>query len=73
MDSGASHVLLPLHMLKGSDLDAAKKIQVNLAVGHREGRMFRDEVYAEGKVHKLAPIGRVIDNLGLTLVWSKRG
>eukprot|EP00971_Amphidinium_carterae_P168959 3347104-Amphidinium_carterae.1 len=42
MDSGASHVLLPLHMLKGSDLDAAKKIQVNLAVGHREGRMFRD-------------------------------
>eukprot|EP00971_Amphidinium_carterae_P122483 2425110-Amphidinium_carterae.1 len=46
--------------------------------------MFRDEVYAEGKVHKLVPIGRVkvhklvpigrvIDNLGLTLVWSKRG
>eukprot|EP00971_Amphidinium_carterae_P235414 4671953-Amphidinium_carterae.1 len=27
MDSGASHVLFPLHMLKGSDLDAAKKIQ----------------------------------------------
>eukprot|EP00971_Amphidinium_carterae_P080581 1594406-Amphidinium_carterae.1 len=62
-------------MLKGADLDAAKKIQVkvNLAVGHRKGRMFRDEVYAEGKVHKLAPIGRVIDSLGLTLVWSKRG
>eukprot|EP00971_Amphidinium_carterae_P251065 4983705-Amphidinium_carterae.1 len=27
MDSGASHVLLPLHMLKGADLDVAKKIQ----------------------------------------------
>eukprot|EP00971_Amphidinium_carterae_P004566 91500-Amphidinium_carterae.1 len=49
MDSGASHVLLPLHMLKSPDLENAKKIQVNLAVGHREGRMFRDEVYADGK------------------------
>eukprot|EP00971_Amphidinium_carterae_P249559 4953364-Amphidinium_carterae.1 len=49
------------------------KIQVNLAVGHREGRMFRDELYADGKVHKLVPIGRIIDNLGLTLLWSKRG
>eukprot|EP00971_Amphidinium_carterae_P332158 6466176-Amphidinium_carterae.1 len=73
MDSGASHVLLPLHMLNGPDLDVAKKIQVNLAVGHSEGRMFRDEVYADGKVHKLVPIGRVIDHLGLTLLWSKRG
>eukprot|EP00971_Amphidinium_carterae_P083157 1645478-Amphidinium_carterae.1 len=62
------HHLAELHMffmLKGPDLDAAKKIQVNLAVGHREGRMFRDKVYADGKVHKLVPIGGIIDNLGL--------
>eukprot|EP00971_Amphidinium_carterae_P288696 5732560-Amphidinium_carterae.1 len=73
MDSGASHVFLPLSMLKGRDLEDAKRIQVKLAVGHREGSMFRDEVYADGKVHKLVPIGRIIDNLGLTLLWSKRG
>eukprot|EP00971_Amphidinium_carterae_P290220 5762549-Amphidinium_carterae.1 len=35
--------------------------------------MFRDEVYADGKVHKLVPSGRIIDNLGLTLLWSKLG
>eukprot|EP00971_Amphidinium_carterae_P009321 183882-Amphidinium_carterae.4 len=73
MDSGASHMLLPLSMLTGKHLKESTRIRVNLAVGYREGRMFRDEVYADAKVHKLVPIGRIIDSLGLTLLWSKRG
>eukprot|EP00971_Amphidinium_carterae_P067827 1343039-Amphidinium_carterae.2 len=48
MDSGASHMLLPLSMLMGKDLEEASRIQLNLAVGQRRA-MFRDEVYAEGK------------------------
>eukprot|EP00971_Amphidinium_carterae_P335868 6471947-Amphidinium_carterae.1 len=44
------------------------------AVAHVKGfRLGRSQEDSDGKVHKLVPIGRIIDNLGLTLVWSKRG
>eukprot|EP00971_Amphidinium_carterae_P110537 2189686-Amphidinium_carterae.1 len=39
----------------GDELKESTRLGVNLVVGHREGRMFRDEVHAEGKVHKLVP------------------
>eukprot|EP00971_Amphidinium_carterae_P029896 588007-Amphidinium_carterae.2 len=57
-------------MLKGEEYVESHPIRVNRAVGHREGRRFRDEVYAEGKVHKHLPLGRVIEYLGLTLLWT---
>eukprot|EP00971_Amphidinium_carterae_P212466 4216673-Amphidinium_carterae.1 len=43
VDSGASHMLLPLKSLSQPDKDSANKINVKLAVGTRVAYMFRDE------------------------------
>eukprot|EP00971_Amphidinium_carterae_P116518 2308049-Amphidinium_carterae.1 len=48
VDSGASHVLLPLHELGAQDRAEARDISVNLAVGKRQAKVWRDEIYAEG-------------------------
>eukprot|EP00971_Amphidinium_carterae_P096772 1915625-Amphidinium_carterae.1 len=67
VDSGASHVLLPLHELGVQDRNDAKDISVNMAVGKRQAKVWRDEIYAEGtKVSRLLPIGRILDKLALT-------
>eukprot|EP00971_Amphidinium_carterae_P004389 87869-Amphidinium_carterae.1 len=66
--SGASHVLLPLHELGVQDRAEARDISVNLAVGKRQAKVWRDEIYAEGtKVSRLLPIGRILDKLALTV------
>eukprot|EP00971_Amphidinium_carterae_P170300 3374241-Amphidinium_carterae.1 len=46
VDSGASHMLLPLKALSKDDKEHANRINVKLAVGDRTAYMFRDEVYA---------------------------
>eukprot|EP00971_Amphidinium_carterae_P038431 755850-Amphidinium_carterae.1 len=70
VDSGASHMLLPLKSLKNDDKEKANQINVKLAVGHRTAFMFRDEVYAEGRVQHLLPLCRISEMLQLSLVLS---
>eukprot|EP00971_Amphidinium_carterae_P240003 4764832-Amphidinium_carterae.1 len=55
VDSGASHMLLPLKALKNNDKEQATQINVKLAVGNRTAFMFRDEVYAEGEYNIFYP------------------
>eukprot|EP00971_Amphidinium_carterae_P177258 3515330-Amphidinium_carterae.2 len=74
VDSGASHVLMPLSELSARERASARDISVNLAVGKRQAKVWRHEIYAEGtKVSRLLPIGRILDKLALTvngLRWS---
>eukprot|EP00971_Amphidinium_carterae_P315107 6263589-Amphidinium_carterae.1 len=70
VDSGASHMLLPLKSLKKDDKEKANQINVKLAVGNRTAFMFRDEVYAEGRVQHLLPLCRISEKLQLSLVLS---
>eukprot|EP00971_Amphidinium_carterae_P019198 377956-Amphidinium_carterae.1 len=70
VDSGASHMILPLKSLQSEDMEKANKINVKLAVGNRTAYTFRDEVFAEGRVQHLMPLCRVSEKLELSLVLS---
>eukprot|EP00971_Amphidinium_carterae_P336815 6473364-Amphidinium_carterae.1 len=70
VDSGASHMLLPLKALSEADKATANEITVKLAVGNRTAFMFRDEVYAEGRVQHLLPLCRISEKLQLSLVLA---
>eukprot|EP00971_Amphidinium_carterae_P240369 4772029-Amphidinium_carterae.1 len=70
VDSGSSHMLLPLKSLKAEDKAKANQINVKLAVGDRTAYVFRDEVFAEGRVQHLMPLCRVSEKLKLSLVLS---
>ena len=70
LDSGATHVLLPGHMLrKGA---RSFEVTVNLAVGKKKkASCWRNEVYAEDRAHPLLlPLGRLTDLLGTKFVWE---
>ena len=61
LNSGATHVLLPGHMLpKGA---RSFEVTVNLAVGKGKARCWRNEVYAEDRAHPLLPLGRLVNLL----------
>ena len=57
LDSGATHVLLPGHMLPQGV--RSFEVTVNLAVGTEKARCWRNEVYAEDRAHPLLPLGRL--------------
>eukprot|EP00971_Amphidinium_carterae_P085607 1694121-Amphidinium_carterae.1 len=48
VDGGASHVLMPLNSLFLKERTNAKDISVNLTVGKRQAKVWREEIYAEG-------------------------
>ena len=57
LDSGATHVLLPGHMLpKGA---RSFEVTVNLAVGKEKAKCWRNEVYAQERAYPLLPLGRL--------------
>ena len=67
LDSGATHVLLPGHMLpKGA---RSFEVTVNLAVGKEKARCWRNEVYAEDRAHP-PPLGRLANLLDTKFVWE---
>ena len=68
LDSGATHVLLPGHMLpKGA---RSFEVTVNLAVGKEKAKCWRKEVYAEDRAHPLLPLGRLANLLDTKFVWE---
>ena len=68
LDSGATHVLLPGHMLpKGS---RSFEVTVNLAVGKEKAKCWRNEVYAQERAHPLLPLGRLTNLLDTKFVWE---
>ena len=68
LDSGATHVLLPGHMLpKGA---RSFEVTVNLAVGKEKAKCWRNEVYAEDRAHPLLPLGRLANLLDTKFVWE---
>ena len=68
LDSGATHVLLPGHMLpKGA---RSFEVTVNLAVGQEKARCWRNEVYAEDRAHPILPLGRLANLLDTKFVWE---
>ena len=68
LDSGATHVLLPGHMLpKGA---RSFEVTVNLAVGKEKAKCWRHEVYAQERAHPLLPLGRLTNLLDSKLVWE---
>eukprot|EP00971_Amphidinium_carterae_P152494 3021991-Amphidinium_carterae.1 len=59
---------MPLNSLSLKERTHAKDISVNLAVGKRQAKVWREEIYAEGnRVSRLLPVGRVLDKLGLSI------
>ena len=68
LDSGATHVLLPGHMLpKGA---RSFEVTVNLAVGKEKAICWCNEVYAEDRAHPLLPLGRLTNLLDTKFVWK---
>ena len=68
LDSGATHVLLPGHMLpKGA---RSFEVTVNLAVGKEKAKCWRNEVYAEDRAHPRLPLGRLANLLDTKFVWE---
>ena len=68
LDSGATPVLLPGHMLrKGA---RSFEVTVNPAVGKEKARCWRNEVYAEDRAHPLLPLGRLANLLDTKFVWE---
>ena len=68
LDNGATHVLLPGHMLpKGA---RSFEVTVNLAIGKEKARCWRNEVYAEDRAHPLLPLGRLANLLDTKFVWE---
>ena len=68
LDSGATHVLLPGHMLpKGA---RSFEVTVNLAVGKEKAKCWRNEVYAQERAHPLLPLGRLTNLLDTKFVWE---
>ena len=68
LDSGATHVLLPGHMLpKGA---RSFEVTVNLAVGKEKAKCWRSEVYAQERAHPLLPLGRLTNLLDTKFVWE---
>ena len=68
LDSGATHVLLPGHMLPTGAWSF--EVTVNLAVGKEKARCWRNEVYAEDRAHPLLPLGRPANLLDTKFVWE---
>ena len=69
LDSGATHVLLPGHMLpKGARWF---EVTVNLAVGKEKARCWRNEIfYAQERAHPRLPLGRLTNLLDTKFVWE---
>ena len=68
LDSGATHVLLPGHMLpKGA---RSFEVTVNLAVGEEKAKCWRNEVFAEDRAPPLLPLGRLANLLDTKFVWE---
>ena len=68
LDTGATHVLLPGHMLyRGA---RSFEVTVNLAVGKKKARCWRNEVYAEDRAHPLLPLGRLANLLDNKFLWE---
>ena len=64
-DSGATHVLLPLHRANAKELEEAAEIKLRLAAGkNATGYVIRGEVYAPGVSKSLLPVGRICRKLG---------
>ena len=67
-DSGATHALLPEHMLpKGA---RSFEVTVHLADGKEKARCWRSEVYAEDRAHPLLPPGRLASLLDTKFIWE---
>ena len=68
LDSGATRVLLPRHMLpKGAK---SFEVTVNLAVGKEKAKRWRSEVHAQERAHPLLPLGRLTNLLDTKFVWE---
>ena len=62
LDSGATHVLLPGHMLpKGA---RSFEVTVNLAVGKEKAKCWRNEVYAQRESASSTSIGSIDESIG---------
>ena len=69
LDSGATDVLLPGHMLpRGA---RSFEVIVNRAVGKEKARRWRNEVYVEDRAHPLLPLGRLANLLDTKFIWEK--
>ena len=68
LDSGATNVMLPGHMLpKGA---RSFEVTVNLAVGKEKAKCWRNEVYAQERAHPLLPLSRLTNLLDAKSVWE---
>ena len=68
LESVATHVLLPRHMLpRGA---RSFEVTVNLAVGKKKARCWRSEVYAGDRAHPLLPLGRLANLLDTKFIWE---
>ena len=68
LDTGATHVLLPGHMLPKRA--RSFEVTVNLAVGKEKAGCWRNEVYAEDRAHPRLPLGRLANLLDTKFVWE---
>ena len=74
LDTGASHVVLPMYMLyevPASERKGAAIITLHQATSSEEAVMLNSEIYAKGVEQAICPAGRMLRQLGLNLGWVK--
>ena len=67
-DNGASHAILPQTAL--FDSKSAKPVTLRPAAGEINAAEAHQEIFAEHVTIPLCPLGRVIQKLQLTAIWT---
>eukprot|EP00971_Amphidinium_carterae_P262596 5208945-Amphidinium_carterae.1 len=71
LDSGASHVILPLESLDETEKGDARPVHLHLASGVNQGSwILSSEVFAEKVRRVLLPLGRLVKQTGVIVLWS---
>eukprot|EP00971_Amphidinium_carterae_P344097 6484268-Amphidinium_carterae.1 len=74
LDSGASHVIIPLEALTQEEKQQASKVSLSLASGKPQLSVIHEgEVCAPRVRRVLLPLGKLIRQCGLVALWSKKG
>ena len=70
VDSGASHVILPITALH--DDKSAKQVNLRLAAGAFAAVEAHREMFAKHVTIPLCPLERVVRKLQLTAIWTRK-
>eukprot|EP00971_Amphidinium_carterae_P305839 6077830-Amphidinium_carterae.1 len=74
LDSGASHVIIPLETLTQEQRESSSTVSLSLASGKPQLSVIHEgEVCAPRVRRVLLPLGKLIRQCGLVVLWDRRG